>query len=99
MPSHAANLERVSERIAAANQVFCEGRRGSTFHADELRAHVRAACGPVAPGSPDRVLRDLRQRGLIAYELVSRRDSLYRLLPDRPVRVVDDGGQAAWRFA
>lgn len=92
------HLSRVSDRIAAAIQEFCEGRRGQTFRADDLRAHVLERCGAVAPGSPDRILRDLRQRGLVAYEVVDRRASLYRLLPDHAVRVVEDGHQRSWSF-
>jgi len=72
-------LERVSSRIGAAILEFCRGRSGETFHADELRQHVWRCVGSTAPGSADRILRDLRQRGLVRYVVVSRRDSLYRV--------------------
>ncbi len=71
----AAELERVSERLGRAIVAFCTP--GRSFHADELRAAVKAACGEVAPASADRVLRDLRQRGVVAYRCTSRSQSLY----------------------
>jgi hypothetical protein len=69
------NLERVSSRIAWAIIRFCRDHR--RFHADELRSYVVAQTGIAAPGSADRILRDLRQRGIIDYEVLSRRESLY----------------------
>ena len=60
MPEH---LARVSTRIAQAIRDFLsQTGTGRTFHADELRAHVAQRVGPTAPGSADRILRDLRQR-------------------------------------
>lgn len=53
------------------------------FHADDLRGAVASAM-PTAPGSADRVLRDLRRAGVVSYEVVDRRASLYRLLSVRP---------------
>lgn len=73
------DLERVSVRIGKAIVGFCRARLGQTFSADQLRQHVRMVVGEVAPDSPSRILRDLRQQGVVAYELVSRRDSLYRV--------------------
>lgn len=72
-------LERVSSRIGAAIVEFCKARVGKQFHADELRAYVEQKCGPTAPGSADRVLRDLRQRNVIAYRNLSRKLSLYEV--------------------
>lgn len=72
------HLDRVSDRIAGAITTFLASR--DTFHADELRRAVKERCGEVAPGSPDRILRDLRQRGVVAYELVNRAKSLYRVV-------------------
>lgn len=70
-------LERVAEKIAAAILSFAKpGRR---FHADELRQHVEEACGKLAPGSADRVLRDLRARGLVAYRCTNRKESSYEI--------------------
>jgi len=72
------NLERVSSRIAGAIIEFCRAHK--RFYAEELRAYVLQATGIVAPGSADRVLRDLRQRGILDYLVISRRESLYEVL-------------------
>jgi len=79
-PEHGpASLERISSRIGAAIVEFCTARVGQTFHADELRAYVTERCGVVAPGSADRVLRQLRLTNRIQYIVLNRRDSLYRV--------------------
>ena len=69
------NLQRVSQRISAAIVEFIAGCH--RFHADTLRRHVASRVGSIAPGSADRILRDLRQRGVIDYKVISRRQSLY----------------------
>jgi len=74
-----ASLERVTSRIGTAIVEFCAARVGQTFHADELRAAVTRACGQTAPGSSDRILRQLRLTNRIQYVVLSRRDSLYRV--------------------
>ena len=77
---HRKNLERVRGAIADAVVAFCRSRyaTGREFHAQELRDYV-ARVNPTAPASADRILRDLRQRGLVRYVLVSRSKSLYRV--------------------
>lgn len=72
------NLERVASRIAPAVMEFCRGHQ--QFHADELRAWVIAETGIAAPGSADRVLRDLRIRRQLEYIVLSRRESLYKVI-------------------
>lgn len=75
------HLERVSARIGRHILTFCQARIASgqlDFRMDELRAYVQAQAG-VAPDSPSRILRDLRQQGLLRYEVVNRRASHYRL--------------------
>ncbi len=76
----ADNLDRVSTRIQNAIVQFCDLFCGRTFHADQLMAFVTERVGTVAPGSADRVLRSMRQRGLVSYEVVNRASSLYRIL-------------------
>jgi hypothetical protein len=71
------NLDRVSSRIGTALVEFCRAHRGETFHADDMRRHVTRTVGAVAPASADRILRDLRQRGVVDYVVVSRSGSLY----------------------
>lgn len=74
----ARQLDRVRGKTAEAIVEFFEGLQcGQEFHADDLRQAV-ASRVMVAPGSPDRVMRDLRQKGVIKYQVVSRADSLYR---------------------
>lgn len=52
------------------------------FSADDLRAFVRAKIGDTfAPGSPDRIMRQLRLAGRVNYALVSRSCSLYKVVP------------------
>lgn len=79
-PEQDENLERVKDRIGNATIEFFEDEKRTEFFADELRRFVIAHVGKIAPGSPDRVMRDLRQRGVIDYEVVSRRHSLYRII-------------------
>src|SRR4030095_7715934 len=70
-----AHLVRVSSRIARSIVHFCQEH--TQFHADALRAGVAQATGSTAPGSADRILRDLRQKGIIDYIVTDRRRSLY----------------------
>lgn len=72
------HLDSVSSRIGAAIIEFVRARSGMTFHADDLRSFVRLRCGEVAPGSPDRILRCLRARNQLDYQVVDRGRSLYR---------------------
>jgi DNA-binding PadR family transcriptional regulator len=61
---------------------FCRGRMStgaSRFHAEDLRRYLSYYCINFAPGSPDRVLRNLRAKGLVSYELIDRRNSYYEL--------------------
>jgi hypothetical protein len=76
-------IARVRSRIGRAVQAFVLRRAKESnayFYAEELRAAVDAVA-PGAPGSPDRILRDLRQRGFLNYEVVNRAASLYLAKP------------------
>lgn len=93
MQTHGENLERVALRIAPAVMEFCRQRcrrESKLFHADELRKYVTAMTGINAPASADRVLRDLNQRRLLHYILVSRHESLYEIVWVRPERGGDE---------
>lgn len=79
MVSQSANLSRVTARIGESILEFAKSRVGSRFHAGDLHAHVEQATGKCAPASADRVLRSLRQKGLVDYTVISRSDSLYRM--------------------
>jgi hypothetical protein len=77
-----ANLKRVAAHIGGIILSFCKDKisKGTPyFHAAELRDHVAKVAPWVAPDSPSRILRDLRQRGAVKYKLVSRAKSFYRL--------------------
>jgi hypothetical protein len=73
-------LDAVSLRIAGAIVEFCMTNQDHDWHADDLRNYVTEKVGTVAPGSADRVLRDLRAKGRVQYRCVSRNKSLYRVL-------------------
>lgn len=72
-------LARVTCAIGRAVLDFARSRVGQEFHANDLRAYVDMASGPTAPGSADRVMRDMRRRGVLDYTLISRGQSLYRI--------------------
>lgn len=83
--SQAANLTRVSDRIAHHVWLFCFYRLNGApdFTADDLRRYVAIAVPGIAPDSPSRILRELRKQGRVDYEVVSRAQSLYRVVAVR----------------
>ena len=75
-------IERVTSAIGLTVMEFCRlVGVGGTFHAQELRAFMDKQ---TAPGSPDRILRDLRGRGVLDYVVESRTKSLYRVTSLQP---------------
>ena len=78
------NLNRVSCRIAPAIMEFHEAKKTENrplFFAGDLREFVIHKVGSdLAPASPDRVLRDLRKRGLLDYRVISRSESKYEFV-------------------
>ena len=50
---------------------------GKEFGIEQLQSYILSQA-VAAPASPDRILRDLRQRGLLDYVVVSRRGAVYR---------------------
>jgi hypothetical protein len=82
MDEQRSNLKRVTDRIGRSIIEFARDQLATgnhCFHMDSLRVHVSKGHA-IAPDSPGRVLRTLRQRKLIGYEIISRRDSLYQIL-------------------
>jgi hypothetical protein len=76
-----ANLDRVSHNIAGIVADFCRGRfreGRAEFRMEDLTGFVRAR-STIAPDSAGRILRDLRRRNVVGYEVVSRSQSLYKL--------------------
>ena len=70
--------ERVFDRIAPLILDFAHVVGARTFHAEELRLYVNSRTTNIAPGSPDRILRLMRQAGQLDYEVISRSESLYQ---------------------
>lgn len=74
------HLERVSSAIARHVIAFVNSH--GEWHVESLRQYVfDNVNGYVAPASPDRILRALRQKGVIDYSVISRSQSLYRSIP------------------
>lgn len=78
--------QRVAANIGAVVLAFCceRLRIGGQFHMQELNEWVQAK-HPSAPASADRILRQLRSEGKVAYEVLNRSESLYQLkevMPD-----------------
>jgi hypothetical protein len=67
-----------SQRIASAVKDYVQMHIDREFTAKELRSFVLARVDNSAPGSADRIMRQLRQAGAINYVLVSRSKSLYK---------------------
>ena len=89
MTSDPQERARVRSRIGSLIMEFFFLARniGNTpFHMEDLRRFVEEGLdGKIAPDSPGRILRQLRQQGLLNYTVVSRRQSLYRVVPvERP---------------
>lgn len=75
----AAQLYRVAANLAeiVMDFLWLKGT-GSTFHMADLQSFVAERCKS-APASPDRILRDLRQRQRCDYKIVDRRGSKYKI--------------------
>ncbi|GAC1393238.1 MAG: hypothetical protein NVS3B10_00360 [Polyangiales bacterium] len=81
-PQQPVELERVSARIGATIVAWCAERLFAgdhEFHLEDVVEHVRARLGG-APDSVSRILRSLRSKGTIAYVVMRRHESLYRLV-------------------
>lgn len=77
----AANLDRVNQNIGGIVAAFCRERLrtgAAEFHMADLTKYVNAR-STIAPDSAGRILRDLRRRRVLSYEVVSRAQSLYRI--------------------
>ncbi len=77
MNTQTTQLKRVRSLIGELVMDFCSARIGREFYGWELAAWVADRVTHVAPGSPDRILRDLRQSGEVAYTVVSKAQSRY----------------------
>ena len=66
----------IGDHVAA---FFANRNHGDEFHGEELTDYVKRQAS-TAPGSPDRIMRQMRRAGELDYEVVSRSQSLYRIL-------------------
>jgi hypothetical protein len=69
-------LKRVRSRIGECVLGFCRLYEGRSFTASQLHQWVDDRM-TAAPGSADRILRNLRQRGEVQYTILSRAGSVY----------------------
>jgi hypothetical protein len=81
-----SNLQRVGLNLGQAIEIFWRARLesvggGRRFTANQLRQYVNHHNFGTAPGSADRVMRDLKKKKKINYALVNRAKSLYEALP------------------
>lgn len=81
MPNN-SELDRVSSRIQSAVKAFCKTRLQTVplFFMRDLARYVSSYPGmKVAPASTDRILRAMRAKGLVNYEVVNRSKSFYKI--------------------
>ena len=78
MSRQTTQLKRVRSRIGEIVKEFCRDNEGEDFTGSQLHQFV-ADRMQTAPGSADRILRDLRQRGEIMYSVISRGGSTYHM--------------------
>jgi hypothetical protein len=76
--------ERVYARIAGTILQFQREHPTGTFHVEELREYVTALAPDIAPDSPGRILRLLREEGKLNYVVISRSASLYQFRSVEP---------------
>lgn len=75
------HLARVASSIGETVIAFVRGiGAGGRFYASALRDYVTDRHPCIAPESPGRILRELKRRGDVHYELVSRAESLYEVV-------------------
>lgn len=79
MSAQTTHLKRVRSRIGETVKTFCRRHVGESFWGRELHEYVASSIPQTAPGSADRILRDLRQRGEVQYTVLSRGGSVYHI--------------------
>lgn len=86
--------DRVFSRIAPTIAAFRDERPQGDFHVEELREYVLERVPGIAPDSPGRILRAMRQLGMVNYVVINRRQSLYQFRPPPPPPPpADEAGQ------
>lgn len=77
-----SDLQRTSLHIQSAIKSFCKTRiqTNPLFFLSDLHRYVAGCPGiTVAPASPDRILRNMRQKGIVDYVVVNRSKSFYKV--------------------
>jgi len=81
MTTQKQNLSRVKSQIATVILDFWEQTGPKTpFHMTNLLKYVRSRRPNIAPDSPSRVMRDLKQHKVIDYVVLNRSASLYKFI-------------------
>jgi len=78
MSTQAEELARVYKQIAGVILDFAQAHPQGVFHVEDLRLYVLDRFPTIAPDSPGRILRQMRQDGVINYVVINRRQSLYQ---------------------
>ena len=82
--SQQEQLTRVSAKIGGVIiRFFSDKSFGFRFHMKDLLTAVRSEFPYIAPDSPSRVMRDLRQKSVIDYRVINRKNSLYEITSGR----------------
>ena len=89
---------RVFDTIAPIILIFADEVGDEPFHAEELRQYVLERTTNIAPSSPDRILRMMRQMKILNYVVPSRSESLYQFvngetemdMPIKPSELVEE---------
>jgi Fe2+ or Zn2+ uptake regulation protein len=82
MSEQERELNRVRAIVGPIILAFRETH--TIFHAENLRTYVLERAPQIAPASPDRILRALRQEGVLDYVVLNRRQSLYQFVQRPP---------------
>jgi hypothetical protein len=91
MTTQAEELARVFDKVAGSIMRFRKNNPSDIFHVEDLRQFVLTEHATIAPDSPGRILRDMRQHGMINYVVLNRRNSLYQFQPlPQEVKHVND---------
>jgi hypothetical protein len=81
---------RVYSKLAPLIMAFARANAGRLFTTDQLLHYVRQYLPNIAPASPDRILRMLKQQGRLYYACIDRRRARYQFRDLRNWRKEDD---------
>lgn len=67
----------MSDSLTTAVSEFCAAHLGNTVKGNMLYAHVIKSHPDIAPDTPARILRGLRDRGIVSYTVPNKKKSEY----------------------